>query len=184
VTVPVPVRGRPRVTIDHVLSRVLPALTAVLLLFSTAACGSDDPANTAGERPAYADNEGEAGAEQFVGYWTDTLNEATTSGDTQELKSLAADDCTACADFAGQLDKIYADGGHVESDGWAINKVVPEAGATGDEVGLMVTFDVSPQTVYPTKKAKPQEFPGGTQGFRFHLVRDGGDWAVQDLSPR
>lgn len=183
-TVPVPVRARVRVTIDHVLSRVLPALTAVLLLSSTAACGSDDPADTTGERPAYADNAGRAGAEQFVGFWTDTLNEATASGDTQELKSLAAADCTACADFAGQLDKIYAAGGHVESDGWAVNKVVPEAGATDDEVGLMVTFDVSPQTVYLKKKSKPQEFPGGTQGFRFHLIREDGDWAVQDLSPR
>jgi hypothetical protein len=187
VTVPIPDRGRSRVTIDHVLSRVLPALTAVLLLASTAACGSDDPADTqdtAAERPAYADNAGEAGAEQFVGFWTDTLNKATTSGETKELRSLADDECTACTDFAGQLDKIYADGGHVESNGWSINKVVPEAGATDDEVGLMVTFDVSPQTVYVKKNAKPQEFPGGTQGMRFHLVRDGGDWAVQDLSPR
>jgi hypothetical protein len=184
VTVPIPLRGLSRVTIDHVLSRVLPALTAVLLLSTTAACGSDEPADTAAARPAYADNGGQAGAEQFVGFWTDTLNEATTSGETKQLKSLADEQCSACADFAGQLDQIYADGGHVESDGWSINKVVPEAGATSDEVGLMVTFDVSPQTVYLKKNAKPQEFPGGTQGFRFHLVREGGDWAVQDLSPR
>ena len=186
-TVPIPDRGRSRVTIDHVLSRVLPALTAVLLLSATAACGSDDPADSAesaAERPAYTDNEGQTGAEQFVGYWTDTLNEATTSGETEQLKSLADDECSACADFAGQLDQIYADGGRVESAGWSINKVVPEAGATNDEVGLMVTFDVSPQTVYATKDAKPQEFPGGTQGFRFHLVREDGDWAVQNLSPR
>ena len=174
----------------HVLSRVLAALTAVLLLSFTAACGSDDNSSDEssgsadGERPAYADNAGEAGAQQFVTYWTDTLNKATTSGKTAELKALATDDCDACADFAGQLDKIYADGGHVESDGWTVDKMVPEAGATDDEVGLMVTFDVAPQKVFATKDAKPQEFEGGQQGFRFHLVREDGDWAVQDLSPR
>lgn len=184
-TVPVPVRGRARVTIDHVLSRFLAALTAVLLLSSTAACSSDDDASgKTDEAPAYADNEGEAGAEQFIGFWTDTLNQATASGETAQLKSLATDECTACADFAGQLDQIYADGGHVESDGWAVNKVVAEAGATANEVGLLVTFDVSPQKVYLKKDAKPKEFQGGSQGFRFHLVREDGDWAVLDLTPR
>jgi hypothetical protein len=170
----------------HVLSRVLAALTAALLLSFTAACGSDsDPSGSdGGERPAYADNAGEAGAQQFIGFWTDTLNKATTSGKTAELKALATDDCDACADFAGQLDKIYADGGHVESDGWTVDKMVPEAGATDNEVGLMVTFNVAPQKVFATEDAKPQKFKGGHQGFRFHLVRTDGDWAVSDLSPR
>jgi hypothetical protein len=174
----------------HVLSRVLAALTAVLLLSFTAACGSDggsseeSSGSDGGERPAYADNAGEAGAQQFIGFWTDTLNQATTSGETADLKALATDDCDTCADFASQLDKIYAAGGRVESEGWTVDKMVPEAGATDDEVGLMVTFDVAPQTVFATKDAKPQEFQGGQQGFRFHLVREDGDWAVQSFSPR
>ena len=164
------------------LSRIAAALSAVLLL-SLAACGGDDEP-TADEVPAYADNAGEAGAEQFVGYWTDTLNEATTSGETADLKALAAPGCQACTDFAAQLDDIYAGGGHVESEGWEINKIVPEAGASDDEVGLLVTFAVSPQKVYESEDAKAQEFEGGNQGFRFHLVRDEGTWQVQDLTPR
>lgn len=164
------------------LSRIAAALSAVLLL-SLAACGGDDePA--ADEVPAYADNAGEAGAEQFVGYWTDTLNTATASGETEDLKALAAPQCQACTDFAAQLDQIYADGGRVESEGWEINKIVPEAGATDDEVGLLVTFAVSPQKVFESEDAKPQKFEGGNQGFRFHLVRDEGTWQVQDLTPR
>ncbi len=169
------------------LSRVLAALTAVLLLSLTACSDSDEPAaegsGDAGA-PAYADNPGEAGAEQFVGFWTDTLNDATTSGETDELKSLATDECKACADFAGQLDDIYAAGGRVESDGWTVNKMVPEAGASDDEVGLLVTFAVAPQKVYESEDAKAQEFEGGNQGFRFHLVREDGAWQVQDLTPR
>lgn len=171
------------------LSRPLAALTAALLLSLTACSGSDEPAadeTSGGESgaPAYADNPGEAGAEQFVGFWADTLNEATTSGETDELKSLATDECQACSDFAGQLDGIYAAGGSVESAGWTVNRVVPEAGATDDEVGLLVTFAVSPQTVVESEGAKAQEFEGGNQGFRFHLVREDGTWQVQDLTPR
>lgn len=164
------------------LSRIAAALSAVLLL-SLAACGGDDEP-TADEVPAYADNAGEAGAEQFVGYWTDTLNTATASGETEDLKALASPECQACTDFATQLDQIYADGGRVESEGWEINKIVPEAGATDDEVGLLVTFAVSPQKVFESEDAKPQKFEGGNQGFRFHLVRDEGTWQVQDLTPR
>ena len=164
------------------LSRIAAALSAVLLL-SLAACGGDDEP-TADEVPAYADNAGEAGAEQFVGYWTDTLNTETASGETEDLKALASPECQACTDFATQLDQIYADGGRVESEGWEINKIVPEAGATDDEVGLLVTFAVSPQKVFESEDAKPQKFEGGNQGFRFHLVRDEGTWQVQDLTPR
>ena len=163
-------------------SRIAAAVTAVLLLSLTACGGEDEPAEE--DVPAFADNEGEAGAEQFVGFWTDTLNEATTSGETKQLKSLAASECQACGAFAAQLDQIYGAGGHVESDGWEIERVVPEAGATADEVGLLVTFTVAPQTVYTSKDAKAQEFEGGKQGFRFHLVRDQGEWLVHDLTPR
>ncbi|QNN52286.1 DUF6318 family protein [Nocardioides mesophilus] len=167
------------------IARLAALLLALVLGLS--ACGastSDEAASGASERPAYADNAGEAGAEQFAGYWVDTLNEATTSGDTKTFKSLAAPDCKACLDFAKRLDTIYGSGGHVETDGWQIEKIVPEAGATDDEAGLMVTVQIAEQQVFAEKGAKPQTYPGGRQGFRLHLVRNDGEWHVQDLSPR
>lgn len=157
----------------------------MVLLLSLTACGGDEePPADEKDVPAFADNEGTAGAEQFLGFWTDTLNEATATGDTEKLKSLAADDCTTCDGFAQQLDEIYEAGGRVESDGWEIQKTVPEAGATDNEVGLLVTFSVSPQTVYQTEDAKAQDFEGGNQAFRFELAREDGEWQVQNLSPR
>jgi len=155
-----------------------------VLLFSLTACGADDEPTATEEAPAFADNAGEAGAEQFIGFWTDTLNEATTSGDTEELKALAAKECTACGAFAAQLDQIYAAGGHVESDGWAIEEITPEAGATDNEVGLLVKYKVAPQKVFESEDAKARDFDGGPQGFRFHLLREDGEWQVHDLSPR
>jgi Family of unknown function (DUF6318) len=168
----------------RIVSRTAAAASVVLLLSLTACGGEDEPTTAEEDVPAFADNEGTAGAEQFLGFWTDTLNQATASGDTEELKALAADKCKACGDFATQLDQIYAAGGRVESDGWEVSKVVPEAGATDNEVGLLVTFAVSPQKVYQSEDGKPQKFEGGNQGFRFHLVREQGEWQVHDLSPR
>ena len=43
---------------------------------------------------------GEA-AQAFIQHWVDTLNYATDTGDTAALKKLAAEDCSACADFSG-----------------------------------------------------------------------------------
>lgn len=166
------------------LSRI--AAISVALLLSLTACGGEEQPSTQSENdvPAFADNPGQAGAEQFVGFWTDTLNEATTSGDTKQLKTLAADACKACGEFAAQLDRIYAAGGHVESDGWEIEEIVPEAGGTENEVGLLVTFQVAPQDVYKSEDAEVETFDGGRQGFRFHLVREQTEWQVHDLSPR
>ena len=58
--------------------------------------------------PAYVTTNDEKGAQNFARYWIDTLNKATTSGDTKKLKKLQKASCTTCADFAKQLDDIYA----------------------------------------------------------------------------
>ncbi len=163
------------------------AAVSLALVIGLSGCGSSSSGAAdadVSERPAYADNAGRAGAEQFADYWVETLNEATDTGNTKTFRSLAAPECTACSDFADQLDTIYDEGGHVETDGWSLDKVVPEAGATDDEVGLLLTVDVAPQKVFADKNAKPQTFKGGKQAFRLHVERTDGDWHVTELSPR
>lgn len=162
------------------------AAVSLALVLGMSACGStdDDPSDEPSERPEFAQEAGVAGAERFAGYWVETLNEATDSGDTETYRSLASEDCAACEDFAQQLDTIYESGGRVESKGWEIAKIVPEAGATEDAVGLLMTVDVSEQTVYKTADAKADTFDGGTQAFRLELIREDEAWLVDDLSPR
>lgn len=159
---------------------------SIALVLTLSACGesSESPDADASERPEYAQNEGVAGAAQFAGFWVDTLNSATETGETEELRSLAAPGCTACEDFAKRLDTIYGAGGRVVSDDWEIENVVPEGGATDDSVGLLVTFAVPPQKVYASEDAKAQKYKGGDQGLRMQLAREDGDWLVEDLSPR
>lgn len=147
-------------------------------------CSSQATDPSPAERPAYADQAGPAGAEAFTGYWIDSLNRATASGETGEFRTLSTDDCVTCADFASQLDEIYGSGGRVEADGWDVESVVREAGASDEMVGMLVTVKVSPQRVFESADAEAQRFEGGTQAFRFEIVRENDDWFVDDLSTR
>ena len=160
------------------------ALPAVLLLALTAACGGDDADAVAEDRPAYANQEGTEGAQKFAGYWVEQMNEATTSGETGELRSLGQKACEACSDFPQQLDDIYEAGGRVETEDWTVKSVVPEAGATDEQVGMLLTVTIPPNTVYATEDAKPQEYPGGDQRFRMIIVREAQHWMIKELGPR
>ena len=142
------------------------ALPAVLLLALTAACGGDDSDAIAEDRPAYANQTGTEGAQKFAGYWVEQMNEATTSGETDELRSLGLKACETCSDFPQQLDDIY------------------EAGATDKQVGMLLTVTIPPNTVYATEDAKPQEYPGGDQRFRMIVVREAQHWMIKELGPR
>jgi hypothetical protein len=109
------------------------ALAVLVLALTGCASGSESPAaepstpsSSAPQNPppsdvpAYAQNGGRAGAEQFVGYWVYTLNQAFATGDIEQLAALSAPTCRMCADYAMGIDKIYDGGGHVESEGWEI----------------------------------------------------------------
>ena len=166
--------------------RRLAALSAALLLALTGltACSGGDSDTVAQARPDYANQTGEAGAEKFAGYWVDQINKATTTGETKGLKSLGLDGCEVCTDFPKQVDSIYEAGGRVESADWTIKSVVPEAGATDKQVGMLITVNVPPNTVYAEDGAKPQKFPGGDQRFRMIVVRQSDHWMIKELSPR
>ena len=146
--------------------------------------GEDTGTGEVEERPGYAGEEGTSGAQQFATYWVETLNEATTSGETAQLRSLAAPECETCDDFAEQLEEIYGAGGRVEAEGWEIASMTPEAGSSENTTGLLLQVDVPAQQVYASKDAEVQEFEGGKQGLRMQLVWDDDQWFVANLSPR
>lgn len=163
-------------------------LLTLALLFALASCGGDGGDREARDGatdgiPAYAQGDTPASAQRFVGYWVDTLNAATTSGDTVQLKKLSTDACTLCTDFIQRLDKIYAAGGHVETDGFSVESTTMEGGFTADHAGMITTLDSAPQTVVEKKGAEKAEHAGGPLRFRFVLDREDGHWVVTDLIP-
>lgn len=142
----------------------------------------DDSATASAIIPEGAKADTEKGAEAFASFWVDTLNSATSSGNTTELRSLAGPNCRRCDDFAQSLDQIYGAGGHVSTKGWQVTSVIPVSGASKDNPGFQVTVQVSPQKVVRSTDAKSKTYPGGKQGFQMYLVREDDHWVVDRIN--
>jgi hypothetical protein len=131
--------------------------------------------------PAYARTNDEKGAQGFARYWIDTLNEATTSGDTKQFRKISQKSCKTCTDFAKQLDDIYAKGGHVETEGFQIKKMANEANIPAPGAGVSVVATATPQKVYASKGAEPRSLKGGDVRFRFIMLRNGEHWEMDRI---
>jgi hypothetical protein len=173
------------VKIGGVIRRLAALCAATACCFAVASCSSSGKpsAESSGGAsvPSYASSNDQHGAEQFAGYWVDTLNKATVSGKTAQLKALSDKSCTRCSDFAAKLDEIYAGGGHVETSGWDVETMVPERGLPQGTAGMKVQVKVAPQSVYETAQSKAQKVKGGQLTFRLVLTRNGDHWLVKSL---
>jgi Family of unknown function (DUF6318) len=167
------------------LALLFVALTCCLALASCGGGGGDDE-NAAKSKdgvPPYARTNDEKGAQNFARFWIDTFNEATTSGETKELRSLNKPSCETCADFAETIDDIYAAGGHIETDGMRVKKILNEANIPAPGAGVSVVLTASPQKVYRTKTAKPQVFKQSDVRLRLILVRVDDHWEMDRIDP-
>jgi uncharacterized protein DUF6318 len=181
------------------MSRRFAALcVTVACCFALTACGSGDGDKPSGSASTSTSSSPSAGAQvtipdaakadtpqgasTFASYWVDTLNAATDSGKTAELKALSASTCTRCADFAQSLDRIYSKGGSVKTDGWQVLSIVPVADTPKENPGFQLNVQVAPQTVVKAKGAKPKKYEGGKQGFQMFLVRSGDHWVVDRIN--
>lgn len=142
--------------------------------------GADSPKTVDGF-PAYVTSNDEKGAQNFARYWIDTLNKATTSGDTKKLKTLQKKSCETCTDFAKQLDDIYAAGGHVETKGFEVKKIANEAGVPAPGAGVSVVLTATPQKLYKAKGAVPRSLKGGDLRLRLIMVRVSHHWAMDRI---
>jgi hypothetical protein len=178
---------RPHVKIDHVIRRLTLLLVALACCFALASCGDDGDgggAKASGpDIPEYAKSNDERGAQGFARYWIDTLNAATTSGDTDKLKSLQKKTCETCTDFAQRLDGIYAAGGHVETKGFKVKQLVRDSSVPSPGAGVSASLTATPQTVVEKKGAEPRELEGGNLRLRLVLVRVDDHWLMDRIDP-
>jgi hypothetical protein len=190
-TLPAPVLGPlgARVKIVVVIRRLIALGAAVACCFALASCSSSDKSSpkspssspSSSGVPAYASGTDEHAAQQFASYWVDTLNKATVTGNTAQLKAISDKGCSRCNDFASQLKKIYSNGGHVETKGWAVQTMIPEAGLPKGVAAMKVAVKVAPQKVYATANSKPEPHKGGELTFRLVLGQRGNHWIVQNV---
>ncbi len=66
------------------------------------------------ELPAVATEETPEGAAAFAEWWFETLNYATATGDTGELRAAFQEECVTCQGFVGRIDDAYGSNGRIE----------------------------------------------------------------------
>jgi Family of unknown function (DUF6318) len=167
----------------YVIRRLLLLLVSLTCALALTSCGNGDDAKASSgpDIPAYAKTNDDRGAQKFAQYWIETLNEATTSGDTKKLKTLQKKSCTTCVDFARQLDTIYGAGGHVETQGFQVKSLVKDAAVPEPGAGVSASLQSTPQTVYRTKNAKPREYKGAQLRLRLIMVRVDDHWLMDRI---
>lgn len=166
------------VKIVAMIRRLLAACVALACMVGLAACNHKKaPAADASSSPPLT-GVALSKAENVATGWITALNQATVSGDTADLKKLATSNCDVCADFAHQLDVIYAAGGHVATKGWTVESIIPESGGTTARPVFQIKATSAPQTVVASKGAKPAPHKGGDLQLRMILVQSGTTWKI------
>jgi hypothetical protein len=141
--------------------------------------GSDLPGPS---MPEDARTQNDVGAESYISYYIAVLNYATTSGDTERLRTLGTDDCDSCDALASAIEDIYDAGGRVETRGWALDNIVPQADTPPDRPQYQLVLKIAPQTVLPKADAKPKDYPGGTQQAHVILSWTDQGWRTERFS--
>jgi len=142
---------------------------------------SPSPSATPPSLPAEAKGTSEASAKAFAKHYFDTVNYATRTGDTADLRTLGNEDCVSCAAIESNVEKIYSAGGRIESDGWHLRSAssVPLQPRVKPILDLGV-FQ-SPEKVVPKSGSSAVSYDGGKQPMTMHLVREGAQWRVNRL---
>lgn len=122
-----------------------------------------------------------AGAVAFAKHWVDVFNEAQRTGDTAAMRELSATSCVSCSGFADQLEKLYAGGGHLESEGWRVKQALPTKNVPTGSAIVDLRVKRSVQTIRPGDGSKSQQFPGGLATFSASIGWVASAWQMNEL---
>jgi len=97
--------------------------------------------------------------EEFVRRWVEVDREMQNTGDTQEFRSISRN-CVPCKGLADQVDRIYAAGGYVRTDGFTIRRLV--VGPTqGYQIEVRIWVDSAPTELVEVDGGEIQHLEGG-----------------------
>lgn len=128
--------------------------------------------------PASEEPEAET-PEEFIRRWVETNTRMQNSGEVTEYSALSSK-CRPCLQTAERVERIYADGGFVKTDGWIIEDVIDKSSTTGNPV-LDLRIDSSPTTFREKAGAATQKLPGGDIVMRVRLTTSA-PWEVVRLT--
>jgi hypothetical protein len=169
------------------VARPLVALLAATLV-SLAACSDDEPTRDPSPTPSLSssptgvespDAQPES-AEAFIRRWVALHTSMQNTGHSQEFLQVSRG-CQACRNLAATVEGIYQAGGQVQTEGWSIEWIKPEAQSGSTDV-FRVRVKSAPTTVVRREGAPPERLDGGVTEQRMVLTRKRGEWNLSALS--
>lgn len=183
------------------VTRALAATFASLVLAAAAGCGGESETNieSADDKPKRSEGqarddepsptptfqlEEEPYVQVALDYY-EAFNKANDTGEVEKLRELSTADCKACRLTADRLEKVYADGGHIEGGDLEQLPDVDIAVEGSPDRGtayVTVVYEYLEETVVEKAGAKPKDFPTELTEEQFTLEKVEGTWKISDLT--
>lgn len=129
------------------------------------------------ELPAAATAETPEGAAAFAEWWFATLNYATATGETAELRATFLDNCQTCENFATQIETAYGSGGSISGGRIRVQVDVPAALQEGG-VTLAVGVDAEAGQVRDTEGEVVEELGAESLASAVAVLWEQERWAL------
>ena len=120
------------------------------------------------------------GAAAFVEMWVEQFSRAFISGDTGQVRDLAARDCKTCNGFVDLIDDVYERGGSIEGDPWRVRKT-RTSGSPPDGMAAISADIFQPAQVVRRHGAAPLRTDPGEVTYLFELTYVDG-WKLTGLT--
>lgn len=174
------------------------AYAAGAAALALAGCGGDDPtpqvadptssasvsaspsASAAVEKEAW-EKKTDDGAVAFVEHWLEVFSTAFQSGKVQDLQTLHADSCSACAGFEQLISDAWNNGGRIEGGAWTASSLAPSQNPPDGKAAISATVEQPNQVIIDSDGTKTQT-PAGSADYLFELNWTSGEWQVANFS--
>jgi hypothetical protein len=117
---------------------------------------------------------------QTVRAWVKAQNHALRTGDTSEMRALAAANCRGCDNLADPIDEIYAKGGRYDTDGWTVDKAKARSLRTVPVLVIVGVTIASGKTI-PEAGADPVPFDEDKHLMLFKLIPENPGWLISSI---
>ncbi|NYG57377.1 hypothetical protein BJ980_000300 [Nocardioides daedukensis] len=125
----------------------------------------------------------EVDPEEIVEAWVEAYDEATTSGDTNRLRTLSAKSCTTCDNVAMSIEKVYSSGGWIKQSGGATQVQTTTVRPGPNKKKRMVTAQLAftKGTTKQDSSSQAEVFAAADYEWDFYLAVVSGRWQVTDI---
>jgi hypothetical protein len=187
------------------MSRAAVAVTALLLAVVVSGCEEDEPSTSPTPSsspsepessspseptttdtgpveptlPAEAESETQRGVTEFVGYYFDVINYATSTGDTDLLSTLDQPSCNGCHGGIDFVERVYRNGGRIIGGTYELLRLEPVRSPSGHWTVVARTH-LDDQRVVGAGKLN-EAYPGGRAKWIVGVARVRDAWSVTTL---